>query len=344
MNKTTRKFNLLCALSCLTALQATPASAYTTIVEDFNDNVTNSSLWTAGQTGTGPSVAETNQRLEISIPATSFDDPADSGFTASISSTCALRGNYDLQVDYDLLLWPTANGVRIALSTGSGPVERTSFGSENDFTGQPREVYLTHFSDGVQGISPTGDLSGKLRLVRTDGTIAGYYYAAGNWIMVHSASTTTDDVGFSLNAWSHNYAFTDQDVRLAFDNLVLNQGELICPTRTVLIDIKPGSFPNSINPTSMGEIPVAILSDSSFDATTVDPLTVMFGPYKTMESHQKGHIEDVDGDGDLDLVLHFGTQSSGIQCGDTIATLTGKTMNGTEIKGSDVIVTKCHKL
>ncbi|MDO8412812.1 MAG: hypothetical protein Q7S51_03360, partial [Gallionellaceae bacterium] len=290
---------------------------------------------------TGPSISETNQRLEISIPATSLDDPTNPGFSAGYSSICSLRGDYDIQVDYDLLSWPTANGVRISISTGSGPIERTSFGSEIDFYGAPREVYLTHFSDGVQGVIPTGDLSGKLRLVRTNGTITGYYYASGNWIMVNSTQTTTNDVGIGLHAWSHNYAFTNQDVKLAFDNLVLNQGELICPTLSVSIDIKPGSFPNSINPSNMGETPVAILSNSSFDATTVDPLSVMFGPYKAMESHQKGHIEDVDGDGDLDMVLHFGTQSTGIQCGDTSASLTGKTSNGTEIKGTDTVVTKC---
>jgi hypothetical protein len=34
---------------------------------------------------------------------------------------------------------------------------------------------------------------------------------------------------FGLNAWSHNYAFDDQDVRLAFDNLSILQGEVICP-------------------------------------------------------------------------------------------------------------------
>jgi hypothetical protein len=44
------------------------------------------------------------------------------------------------------------------------------------------------------------------------------------------------------------------------------------------IDIKPGSFPNSINPRSKGVIPVAILTTDTFDATTVDPLSVTFGP------------------------------------------------------------------
>jgi len=55
--------------------------------------------------------------------------------------------------------------------------------------------------------------------------------------------------------------------------------------------------------------------------------------------HKQGHIVDVDGDGDLDMVLHFNTQDTGIKAGDTEASLTGKTIDGKSIRGSDAIVT-----
>jgi len=42
----------------------------------------------------------------------------------------------------------------------------------------------------------------------------------------------------------------------------------------VEIDIKPGSFPNSISLGSNGTVPVAILSSSSLDAATIGPSTV----------------------------------------------------------------------
>jgi hypothetical protein len=38
-------------------------------------------------------------------------------------------------------------------------------------------------------------------------------------------------------------------------------------------------------------------------------------------------------------VLHFRTQDSGIQCGDTSATLVGSTLGGDPFSGSDSIVT-----
>jgi hypothetical protein len=112
----------------------------------------------------------------------------------------------------------------------------------------------------------------------------------------------------------------------------------------VKIDIKPGSSPNSINPKSKGVIPVAILTTDIFDATTVDPLSVRFGPKGATEAHNKGHIEDVNHDGEADLVLHFKTQATGIKCGDMSAALTGETFDGDPIEGSDAIKTVgCNK-
>lgn len=105
----------------------------------------------------------------------------------------------------------------------------------------------------------------------------------------------------------------------------------------IVVDIKPGEFPNSINPKSKGVISVAILTTDTFDATTVDPLSTRFGPNKALEAHGRGHNEDVDRDGDVDLVLHFKTQETGIKCGNTHVAITGKTTDGQEVAGLDSI-------
>ena len=125
-------------------------------------------------------------------------------------------------------------------------------------------------------------------------------------------------------------------------NFLLNEITLKAETTKpipVKIDIKPGSFPNSINPRNKGVIPVAILSNASFDAAKVDPATIRFGATGIEAAPRHSALEDVNGDGKADLVLQFPTQNTGIACGATSATLTGKTRAGLSIKGSDSIVT-----
>jgi hypothetical protein len=105
----------------------------------------------------------------------------------------------------------------------------------------------------------------------------------------------------------------------------------------VQIDIKPGSFPNALNPRSNGVVPVAILSSSSFDATTVDTSSARFGPGQAPAAHGTD-VEDVDGDGLKDVVLHFDTQAAGISCSDIASFLIAKTAAGKTVVGSDSVL------
>ena len=55
-------------------------------------------------------------------------------------------------------------------------------------------------------------------------------------------------------------------------------------------------------------IPVAILTTDSFDASWVDASTVVFAGAHAVHSA----LEDTDGDGDLDLILHFRTEETNL--------------------------------
>jgi hypothetical protein len=119
-------------------------------------------------------------------------------------------------------------------------------------------------------------------------------------------------------------------------------GIAIVPSPAVLavaIDVKPGGFPNSINPRNKGVIPVAVPTTDTFDATAVDPTTVFFGATGSEAAPVHSALEDVDGDGNTDMILHFRTQDTGIVCGNTSASLTGNTFSGQAIEGSDSIRT-----
>ena len=113
--------------------------------------------------------------------------------------------------------------------------------------------------------------------------------------------------------------------------------------RVVTIDVKPDGFPNSINVRSNGVIPVAVLTTAAFDAATVDPSTVRFGPNAATPVNRQGQFDDVDRDGDADLVLHFRTRDTGVVCGTTSIVLSGRTYSGEPIKGFDSVrPVPCH--
>lgn len=105
------------------------------------------------------------------------------------------------------------------------------------------------------------------------------------------------------------------------------------------IDIKPGSDENPVNPKSKGVIPVAILGSSELDVHDIDQSTIEFATAAMDDHHGVGHFEDVNGDGFTDLVLHFRTQETDIQYGDTEACLSAVLEDGCVLNACDNIRT-----
>ncbi|HEY6183491.1 MAG TPA: hypothetical protein VIW67_14675 [Terriglobales bacterium] len=125
------------------------------------------------------------------------------------------------------------------------------------------------------------------------------------------------------------------DPHIAFNDLCF-----VIEVTEVQIDIKPGTYPNTVNLGSKGTIPVAILSSLSFNAASVSPLTVrLAGVPVSLKGNgmPKASLEDVNGDGLLDLVLHFSTQALPRFTSDTEISLVGETFAGQSIIGSDSI-------
>jgi hypothetical protein len=132
-------------------------------------------------------------------------------------------------------------------------------------------------------------------------------------------------------------ATTDVDASLSVDCLTYVSQVLSVKTRlSEGLDIKPGSFPNSIKLTNKGVIPVALLGSATFDVSAVDYSTVEFAGDST-EAHGTVHFGDVNGDGFTDAVLHFETQETNIAAGDTEACLTGELTNGVAFTACDSV-------
>ena len=102
---------------------------------------------------------------------------------------------------------------------------------------------------------------------------------------------------------------------------------------TTAIDIKPGSFPNNINLKSTGSVPVAVLGSADFTMHDMDLTTIVFAG----ASPARCSFEDVNLDGHVDLVCHFRTQNLNLTTSSTQATLTGETLGGTPIEGTDSV-------
>ena len=110
--------------------------------------------------------------------------------------------------------------------------------------------------------------------------------------------------------------------------------------RGVDIDVKPGDEPNYINTRSEGKTPIAILSTATFDAGTINPLTIhVSGAPVSLKKNgtTASSLEDVNGDGLLDLVIHVSTQDLEFINPNEVL-LEGYTIYGQRLWGTDEII------
>ncbi|MCL4830791.1 MAG: hypothetical protein KJZ86_00070 [Caldilineaceae bacterium] len=248
--------------------------------DNFDDNITDMQWWERGLYGSGTQISETNERAEITFAADAANAPGLSYFGAQYIGACQLRGDFDLQVDYSLLDWPASSGVRVGLGVDENlnldavrVVERLNYG------GNTNQSYATDFG-GVNIMVPTIHTNGKLRLTRQVGSLSGYYFDSDSWVHLTTSDVIAGvgDVYFMLWVWSHDQYFGNQLTRVAFDNIILNSGELVCPsaptptpTRTSTVTPTPTHTPTA-TPMRM-DTPVAT-STPTATATPTPPFTL----------------------------------------------------------------------
>lgn len=207
-----------------------------------------------------------------------------------------------------------------SLGSGSGQIQIVD-AHDSVFTNDVYAVYdLSPVGDAVAGLSPT-----HFFLQLTDGT----------GLAINSDTLPLEPpslADFNTAIWVLSFGNSGADVVQGFVTSFTLSPD-------VTLDVRPGSESNPLNLKSRGNLPVAILTTDAFDALQVDWETVEFGPGRASEVHQRSHASDVDGDGDMDLLLHFKVQDTGIECGQTEASLTGMTFGGEVVSGTDAIAT-----
>lgn len=127
--------------------------------------------------------------------------------------------------------------------------------------------------------------------------------------------------------------------------------EIVSVVDIVGIDIKPGSYPNSVNLSSNGATPVAILGSDTVDVYDINVDTLMLGTagVKTVgkADRQLCSFNDVSGDfsaglegapdGFQDLVCHYVTVNIVPEAGGTTAKVMGDFISGGSFEGEDSV-------
>ena len=109
------------------------------------------------------------------------------------------------------------------------------------------------------------------------------------------------------------------------------------PALRVTIDVKPGDNPTSLEPKREGMVPIAVLSSKEFDATGVDLTSLRAGATGTEGSMFRSMKEDVDHDGDVDLIILFRVADLALTCNAKGITVKGKTAQGRDFEGTEAV-------
>lgn len=105
----------------------------------------------------------------------------------------------------------------------------------------------------------------------------------------------------------------------------------------IIVDPEGRGAPIKLTPKRL--LTAAIPGGQGFDLGSIDATSITLGPsYTAREIHNRGHLQDVDSDGMLDLLLHFRCGDTGIQSGDTTVSLRGRFESGEPFWGSAPIV------
>ena len=230
--------------------------------------------------------------------------------------------------------------------------------------GDGSSLYEVAFSNGV-----AGGQAGFIGVHGTPGWVKPDFleYDLDTWYHVRQTfDLTTKELTFEVweaanpsNYASHsltdpNYHSTvnginigtsgTQNADVYIDNVCVSTAPFFIP---LAIDIKPGSDPNSINLRSNGVLPVAILTTDEFDVLDIDDITLRFGDPELVNVQDDGvtpvkiRLDDVDEDGDLDLLLFFSLLEMdvfGVLDQESVGALvTGATLDDVPIEGADFV-------
>ena len=110
------------------------------------------------------------------MPAASKPDEGQDWISADVQTRCRLAGDFDVQVDFRLLDWPSANGVDVHFAVADN---RTMVRHNSG-----REEIVAWFPPRSSSVADDG-LTGSFRLRRSGNLVHGYVLGEGGWFELH---------------------------------------------------------------------------------------------------------------------------------------------------------------
>jgi hypothetical protein len=295
--------------------------------------------WGNGSTGTDGPVSATNSLVGSTAgDRVGYVSDYNTGLTALSNGNYLIGSRYwddGGTADAGAVTWGNGAGGTIGLVSAANSLVGSTAGDQVGYYSNFTPMYALSNGDYVVGSSlwDNGAIADAGAVTWGDGTTG----TTGPITAENSVIGTAAGGGSSMTWWGGYDSVNHQlVVGRPAENLVTLFRLAGPPVVEVEIDIRPGSEQNPINLGSGGVVPVAILTTTEFDASTVDPDTVEFAGAGVVRSA----MQDVDRDGDADLVLHFRIRDLDLNEGSDDATLTGSTYDGVSIEGTDRVKVK----
>jgi TolB protein len=211
---------------------STPKAPY---VDTFTGDVLDP-FWTLEGDGTNVTVAQTTGRLEFTLPPDTGPGGPNNWVNVNAFMACRFTGDFDIQVDYQLLSGPLPPSILQFFNT----VEFTggSFtGTHGMFVFNPGfgEPGVSSAFPGANGFQPDTSLSGTMRMVRTTtagiSTITAYRKVGDTWSAIQTSDPyVSDEIAANLGVFTNTFPFPNTTVQFAYDNFRINSGALSCPS------------------------------------------------------------------------------------------------------------------
>jgi hypothetical protein len=193
------------------------------LIDGFEGTNIDRTIWNPWTNG-GGTVAQSNGRLELSLPPNPTPDSYGNA-GAGLTSICPLHGDFDVQVDYSLLEWPSGvNGASVGFNLW-GIVAGFNRGSA---PWGPSVYNMWVNPSGGGGVTSTTDTAGTMRFVRTGTLFRSYVLAGGSWQLIASGDGSSADASLVLSLGAHIPDFAHQQVKVALDNFRVNSGGFVC--------------------------------------------------------------------------------------------------------------------